>query len=51
MNTGRKQARVWAPLPTATASIQIGLTHVPWNATMTFRYLYEFTFKDRFQGE
>ena len=33
------------------AGLQIGLTHVPWNATFNFRYLYEFDSKDRFQGE
>ena len=33
------------------AGVQVGLTHVPWNASMTFHYLYEFDSKDRFQGE
>ncbi len=33
------------------AGLQIGVTHVPWNATFNFRYLYEFDSKDRFQGE
>ena len=33
------------------AGLQAGLTHVPWNAVLTFHYLYEFEAKDRFQGE
>ena len=30
---------------------QIGLTHVAWGATLNFHYFYEFSSKDRFQGE
>lgn len=30
---------------------QIGLTHVPWNATFNFHYFDEFGSEDRFQGE
>jgi hypothetical protein len=30
---------------------QVGLTHVPWNATINFHYFYEFAAEDRFQGE
>lgn len=29
---------------------QIGLTHVPWNATLNFHYFCEFYAEDRFQG-
>jgi len=33
------------------AGVQLGVTHVPWNATFNFRYLYELSAQDRFQGQ
>jgi hypothetical protein len=33
------------------AGVQLGLTHVPWNAALNLIYLYEFAAKDRFQGQ
>jgi len=33
------------------AGLQLGLTHVPWNAFLTARYLHEFAAEDRFEGQ
>jgi len=30
---------------------QIGLAYIPWNASLTFRYLNEYNAKARFQGD
>ncbi len=31
--------------------LQVGLTHVPWNAALNFRYYNEVSSKNRFQGQ
>lgn len=31
--------------------LQLGLTHVPWNASLNFHYFYEYEAVDRFQGQ
>jgi hypothetical protein len=33
------------------AGVQLGLTHAPWMAFLTFKYLHEFGAEDRFEGE
>lgn len=33
------------------AGIQLGVTHVPWNAVLNFRYFHELESQDRFEGE
>ena len=33
------------------AGLQVGLASVPWNASLTFRYLHEFEAEARFEGE
>ena len=30
--------------------LQVGLTQVPWNAALNFRYMSEFSSRNRFQG-
>jgi hypothetical protein len=30
---------------------QIGVTYIPWNASLNFHYFYEFAAEDRFQGQ